>query len=44
MQYQGRKKTGTELGKPWTVSAPVPALSARRGRAHTKSGIGRGRR
>lgn len=36
LEYQRSRRTGTELGKPWTVSAPVPALSARRGRAHTK--------
>lgn len=36
LQLQRSEKTGTELGKPWTVSAPVPALLDRRGRAHTK--------
>ena len=35
LQYQRSQRTGTELGKPWTVSAPIPALLARRGRAHT---------
>nr|DAO33429.1 MAG TPA: hypothetical protein [Caudoviricetes sp.] len=35
LQLQRSEKTGTELGKPWTVSAPIPALLARRGRAHT---------
>lgn len=26
LQLQRSEKTGTELGKPWTVPAPVPVL------------------
>lgn len=36
LQYQRSEKPGTELGKPWTVSAPVPVGGARRGEGHTK--------
>lgn len=35
LQLQRSEKTGTELGRPWSVSAPIPALLDRRGRAHT---------
>lgn len=35
LQLQRSEKTGTELGRPWSVSAPIPALLDRRGCAHT---------
>lgn len=36
LQYQRSEKTGTELGKPWTVSVPVAVGGARCGAGHTK--------
>lgn len=35
LQLQGRRRTGTESGWPWTASAPVPVGEARRGAGHT---------
>nr|DAS61917.1 MAG TPA: hypothetical protein [Caudoviricetes sp.] len=36
LQYQRSEETGTELGKPWTVSVPVAVGGARYGAGHTK--------
>lgn len=43
LQLQRSEKTGTELGKPWTVSAPVSVAWLWVERVTQNGGIGRGR-